>query len=460
MLRRDLPRAVPRLSWRGVGWLLLYAIGLGLSEFFVIGKWFGYLGFENSGPNWTLAIVFLVPYILCARRLPASWERPSAIVYWMLFVVVVASVHVMPIFLKDFGTSTWIMVGSIDVAFWLLGGLYSVRLAKIPRPPISPRLFWWSFAGIWLGLLVMVIAFYGVKSQLPSLEKIYTLREEYRTQLAQVPMIARYAVTWLGNVFAPIALARGLVTRRWLWAAAALLTELLLVSITGFKQLMFSWALVVVVVIFVRFTDVKKIGSRIAPIVASGLVLLTAFEWVRNTYSISSIVVRRLVLTAGLNTQYFFEFYTWHDQAHLGYGLFSKFVDYPYDLTPAFLIGSFYYGNWRTSANANIWADGYANFGVVGVLVFTAILAVVLYVADSVSARLPLGIGVAALAVLSFSLSNTALLTVLLTHGLLLVVAVLYFMPEEAEGDQRRGISSFRRRKVPEAAGEDQGGPS
>ncbi|HEY6737729.1 MAG TPA: hypothetical protein VI076_02685, partial [Actinopolymorphaceae bacterium] len=419
--------------WPGVGLLVCYAIGLGLSEYFVIGPAFDYLGFEFARPDWSIALVLVVPYALCARRLPVSWERASTIVYWMLFLVVVASVHVMPVFIEDVGPSMWVMVASIDVAFWLLGGIYSLPLATIPRPRISVRLFWWLFAAAWVGLLALIAVNYGDNFNFSAFFDIYGQRAQYRAQLEETSRFVRYSVTWVGNVIAPIALARGLLARKWLWAVAAVLTELFLVGMTGFKQLMFSSVLVIAVVLLVKFTDIRKIGARIAMLVSGGVILLTLAEWVLGMHAISSIVVRRLVLTAGLNTQYFFEFFSDHDKANLGYGLLSGFVDYPYSLNPAYLIGAVYYGNAATSANVNVWADAFANFGVPGVLAFTGLLAVVLYLADCLSFRLVPGIGVAALALTSFSLSNTALLTVLLTHGLLLVLACLYLMPAEED---------------------------
>ncbi|HEY6739755.1 MAG TPA: hypothetical protein VI076_13000 [Actinopolymorphaceae bacterium] len=433
VLRREAPQPVTRLPWPGVGLLVCYAIGLGLSEYFVIGPAFDYLGFEFARPDWSIALILLVPYVLCARRLPVSWERASTIVYWMLFLVVVASVHVMPVFIEDVGPSMWVMVASIDVAFWLLGGIYSLPLASIPRPRVSGRLFWWSFAAAWAGLLVLIAVNYGDNFNFSAFFDIYGQRAHYRAQLEETSRFVRYSVTWVGNVIAPIALARGLLARKWLWAVAAVLTELFLVGMTGFKQLMFSSVLVIAVVLLVKFTDIRKIGARIAVLVSGGVILLTLAEWVLGMHAVSSIVVRRLVLTAGLNTQYFFEFFSDHDKANLGYGLLSGLVDYPYSLNPAYLIGAVYYGNAATSANVNVWADAFANFGVPGVLAFTGLLAVVLYLADSLSSRLVPGIGVAALALTSFSLSNTALLTVLLTHGLLLVLACLYLMPAEED---------------------------
>lgn len=123
-------------------------------------------------------------------------------------------------------------------------------------------------------------------------------------------------------------------------------------------------------------------------------------------------------------------------------------MNYPYDLKPPFLIGQVYYGNPEMSANANLWADAYANFGLVGVFVFTGILAAVLHFADSAARGLPAGLALAALAQSAFSVSNTAMLTVLLTHGMLLAVAVVYLMPAGDDATRRRSVRRRIRRLI------------
>ncbi|WP_020579211.1 oligosaccharide repeat unit polymerase [Actinopolymorpha alba] len=423
---------VPRLGRRGLIWLVVYAIGLGASHFFVIAPSFAYLGFEKIPPNPLVAILMVPTYLLCARRLPASWERPSAIVYWMLFLVVVAPIHVLPVFTTDLSTPVWLMVGSVAAAFWLLGAIYSWQLPDIRRVALAPKVYWPVYGLLWLALIGVVVSYYGLQFRLVSLSEIYEIRDTYRDSFEQVPRVSRYAITWLGNVIAPIAIARGLMSRRWGWAILGVATELFLVSITGFKQMLFSSVFVAGVVILVKTTDLRRIGYRVAALVGAGVIGITAYDFFTGGWSISSIVVRRMVLTSAVNTKYHFEFFMANPKAYLGYGLLSRWVDYPYDLSPAFLIGQVYYGNPGTSANANIWADAYANFGLLGVFGFTAILGVVLIFIDSVARDVPRGLGIAALAQSAFSLSNTAMLTVFLTHGMLLAVFLVYFMPSDS----------------------------
>lgn len=420
-----------------MAWLAVYALGLMACHYLVIAPAFAYLGFEKVAPNPLVGIAVAPTYLLCARRLPLSWERPSAIVYWMLFLVVVAPVHVLPMFTTDLSTAVWLMVGGVAAAFWLLGGIYSVPLWTFRPPAIPARVYWPAYALLWLVMTGVVVGYYGLHLRLVSLSEIYEVRDTYRDSFGEVPKIAVYVVPWLGNVIAPVAIARGLMTRRWGWAALGVLTELYLVSITGFKQLLFSSLLAAGVVVLARTTDLARIGRRVGVLAGCGVFAVTAIDFARGGWGLSSILVRRMVLTSAVNTKYHFEFFLQNPKGHLGYGVLSHWVDYPYDLKPPFLIGQVFYGNPETSANANLWADAYANFGLVGVFVFTGILAAVLHFADSAARGLPAGMALAALAQSAFSVSNTAMLTVFLTHGMLLAVAVIYLMPA-GDGAARR----------------------
>ncbi|MFD2078615.1 hypothetical protein SAMN05421678_113106 [Actinopolymorpha cephalotaxi] len=447
---RPLPRrGVARVGGRTVAWLAVYALGLAACHYLVIAPAFAYLGFEKVPPNPLVAIVVAPTYLLCARRLPLSWERPSAIVYWMLFLVVVAPVHVLPMFITDRSTAVWLMVGGVAAAFWLLGGIYSVPLWTFRPPAIPARVYWPAYALLWLVMTGVVVGYYGLHLRLVSLSEIYAVRDTYRNSFGEVPKVATYVVPWLGNVIAPVAIARGLMTRRWSWAALGVLTELYLVSITGFKQLLFSSLLAAGVVVLARTTDLARIGRRVGVLAACGVFAVTVIDFARGGWGLSSILVRRLVLTSAVNTEYHFEFFLQNPKGHLGYGVLSHWVAYPYDLKPPFLIGQVFYGNPEMSANANLWADAYANFGLVGVFVFTGILAVVLHFADSAARGLPGGLALAALAQSAFSVSNTAMLTVFLTHGMLLAVAVVYLMPAGDDATRRKprrpGLRRIRR---------------
>lgn len=434
----DRPARIERVGVRGVLWLLAYALGLAAAHRFLVAPLFGYLGFENATPQPGAVIVLILTYVLCAARLPRSWERPSAVIYWTLFLLVVAPIHVVPAFMHSRSTATWTMVFSVAAAFWLLGSVYSTRPWTIPRPALPRKIYWFCIGLLGLGLLGAVVASYGLRFNLVALADVYDVRDEFRDSFAHVPTIARYAITWLGGVIAPIIIARGLFTKRLIYVIVGVGTELLLVSITGFKSLLFSSLLVAGIATAVMRWDIRAIGAKIAPVVAGGVVGIWLFDFVTGGLQLSSLFIRRTILTAGVNTNFYFEYFKEWPKAHLAHSVLGRFFDYPYELPPAYQIGSVYYGSTETSANANLWADAFSNFGVPGVLAFTAILGALLLVIDGVSVGLPRGVPLIAFAMPAVSLSNSAMLTVFLTHGLLLALVLIALMPDEPDTESER----------------------
>jgi hypothetical protein len=135
-----------------------------------------------------------------------------------------------------------------------------------------------------------------------------------------------------------------------------------------------------------------------------------------------------LALPALLTGEYF-EFFSRNPKALLGHSILKPFVNYPYDLDISNLIGRAYFGSAQTSANANIWADAFGNFGLMGVVGFTFILALVLWLFDSRARGMDRRVVTLMLGIPAFSLANAGLLTCLLTHGIFFALLIVFVMP-------------------------------
>jgi hypothetical protein len=118
-------------------------------------------------------------------------------------------------------------------------------------------------------------------------------------------------------------------------------------------------------------------------------------------------------------------------------------IDNPYGEGPPVIIGRAYFPGWGTYANANFWADAFANFGIWVVFAFTAILGVVLWLYDSITLDTDLRLAALVLVMPAISLSNSGLFTCLLTHGLGLAFLVMYFLPNRIQApavNRRAGL--------------------
>lgn len=141
-----------------------------------------------------------------------------------------------------------------------------------------------------------------------------------------------------------------------------------------------------------------------------------------------SIVLRRLFFIPVIVSDNYFTFFDGHPML-LSHSVLGHWVDYPYQLEPSRMIGEMMYNRAETNCNTGIVGDGFMNFGHVGAVLFVAAAALFVRCVEGQmqNARF---FGLTALLVYTFL--NSALLTTLLTHGgLVLLAAVCFLIPEE-----------------------------
>jgi len=81
---------------------------------------------------------------------------------------------------------------------------------------------------------------------------------------------------------------------------------------------------------------------------------------------------------------------------------------------------------------ASYWADAFANFGFAGILGFTLVLGLVLWIADGLGQRRDARVAGPMLAIAGLGLASGALFTTILTGGLALGCALTALMPPVA----------------------------
>jgi hypothetical protein len=111
----------------------------------------------------------------------------------------------------------------------------------------------------------------------------------------------------------------------------------------------------------------------------------------------------------------------------LSHSIGRFWFDFPYNAPVPQLIGG-YLRMEDCWANAGFFADAYANFGAAGVIGFSLALGLVLRVLDGLADALPAAVACALVAMPAFSLTNSGLLTTMLTHGLLLAMVFLWLL--------------------------------
>ncbi|HAZ21366.1 MAG TPA: hypothetical protein DCY84_03230 [Firmicutes bacterium] len=399
---------------------------------------FDYMGYFYNAPDFSLPfIVFTwLLAILPSFWLPSSLRRPSQVAYYILYLLVFIPSIFIPGYIYGFYGNGILQYNFVlFIAFALLGLHYKLPLLRIKRITGIRSGFWIACYAISALIYAYIISKFGFSFDLVALADVYDVRSSYKEAIASSSPLLAYLIPWQANVLNPLLIARGFTGKKPVSLLVGIFGQLLIFSITGFKSVLFSSALILGLFIILTIKSGKEHFGVIINLGVSALIigLVKLSEITQIFYFVASIFVRRLIMTNGILTGYYFQFFSDNPKALLGHSVLKSVVEYPYVLGPPTMIGGIFYGTTAMSANANIWADAYANFGFYGMILFSIILALFFWLYDSIAQKTDLKITTLLLAVPAMSLCNAALLTTLLTHGLLLAMLIIYVLPEKED---------------------------
>lgn len=416
-----------------MGWLTgvaVYAVLLQAGYVLVVEPSFSYMGYQIHSRDPLLALLGTLLALLPAVLAPARLDRPSAVVAWMLFFIVHVPTVTIPFWsLAD--AARYLPYALMQTAVFSL----LMTVPAWPRwtpaagrrlPVLSSGLRALLIAGPVLVLLAMVVAGFGLRMPDLSLAYAYEARGEFAEQAAGTGRLATYAVGWLGLVAVPMLIAGGLAWRRPLLLVPALLLQVYLFGLTGYKSLFFAVFLAIGAWFLVHS------GRRWALLLSwavAGMVLAAA-GWSTATGDLvpMSMFIRRLLVTPGLLTGAYFDFFALREPVLWSHSLFSDWVTYPLPEPYTTLISLRYLYGAEGSANVHFLTDAFVNLRYLGMLLVALIASGVLWLADSLAVRLPRGLASAVIVVPCSALANSALNTSLMTHGILLALLLLFLL--------------------------------
>jgi len=395
----------------------------------------GYEGFHSK----TTVARAAVGWVLAA--LPSLWmpiklKRPSQVVYWLLYILVLVPSCLVPIYaLDDQSRGPLVLAFCLVVVFGLTGLIYRLPLVPLPRIHLETYEFSVILALLSIICYALMVSAFGFQFHYVSFEDTYSVRAEFQNTLIQAPPLVAYAIGWQAWVINPFVMAVGLRSRRMSWILLGAGGEFAIYSITAFRSMLFSAGLL----LFLLWVTLppRAFGARLAATWTAIFAGTGAALYYGYGLMAEALVGVRMTALPGLLTGDYYEFFSVHPQAHLGHSILKTLVNYPYAAEPPYLIGAIYFHSASNDANANIWADAYANFGYAGILCFTLLLAMLLWLYDSTAANRDTRLAALAIGLPAFALANGGLLTSLLTNGIVLVMLLMYLMPPMTSVDAR-----------------------
>lgn len=388
-------------------------------------------GAEDIGVQYDFALfgIALLPTLWMRPEL----RRPSEIAYWFLYILVFIPTVTLPVVATGAPPLEWTGFSTLLLA--CLGALewaYRVPLNAWWRGHRSRSRFVVAFLVISAGVYLAIFYSFEFTLRLPSLADVYDVRADYKSELRWGNRLTAYAVGWVASVINPLFIILGFERRKLSILGLGVFGQLFVFSVTGFKGALFSTLLLAGLLFSVRRRNfgVLFLGAAVAILVAS--ILETA---VFGSQMISQVIVRRVMMTPAILTGLYFDFFSHGPKLMLSHSILSGVVSNPYGAGPATLIGSTYFGP-STFSNANIWADGYANFGYAGLPIVTVVLGLVFRMTDTLARGVDRGVSTPLVSLPAFSMTNSALLTSLLSHGWLLAAILIAWLPRSAHQDE------------------------
>ena len=392
---------------------------------------FDYLGYDYHEPDraWMLAsFLMLLAVSFC---MPYRPERFSGYAVWFLYASLLVPISTVPLYGGTQAPSDSFFFSLFCGAVWA-GVALAVRRPAGRYLPVTTR----GSHALWATLIVLSALTYvylsnaaGITFNVMSVFDVADTRLYYRDDLIPTVPFLGYLIANQGNVINPFLMAFGALRKRWLLVGLGAVGQLVLYSTGGFKTVLLSIPLCILLALFMR----KRKSIVGAMIVASVAVL----GWVSMvidsvaTIGVVDVLVARVFMVAGYLMPMYRDAYASGQWALWDYSFLGPFVTAPYTVSPGFYVSMTSLNRRDVQMNGSLFADGYANLGLLGIVIEAAFLVLLLRLTDSSSRGLPIGLVLATGLLPVFTLGNVSSFTALLSSGFGLMILLFALYPRD-----------------------------
>jgi hypothetical protein len=393
-----------------------------LWSYTIVSETFGYEGFAIVAPVGAMRLTIVALTLIgLSLLLPRRLANPADYVVVGLF-----DVSFVP-FCAYWALSNqpWWQV-LLVTAYWalvLLVDRFPLRLAVRYVLGAQNVMFLVARGLVLLGA-TLIVAGGHLTLRLP-LGDVYAVREVVARDGS---WMSTYLFPWLANALLPLLLVHAWKSRRLGELLVIGFTAYMLFTSTGMKAYLFMPAVTAAVLVVAE----RRSSSSIIPVglgfFAGTMVLL---HNITGQVVWASLGLRRVLFVPAQLTSVYLDFFTANPVIRLSDSILLRgWTRYPYPASVARMIGEVL-GKPDMYANNGLASDGFANFGVVGSLIWAVLLGIVMRLLRAATERRESRPEAwAVVAMWPVVLLSSALTTSLLTHGLLLgLLAVWSLQP-------------------------------
>lgn len=412
--------------------ILFFRLLLDIAYEYIIATRFQYMGFFNnktiilSIASWVVLVVYMIIcrdyYTNCKNQLSKE------IVYWLFLISFIPFTSLM-----KFGLLTTLFT-VCNLLYWLLliigvGGLkikagrtYTLKKKRFVNDTHIQFITILSFA-----IVLFVSGRYaGFRFHFDLLD-VYDLRLEARS--FHMPTIFTYLFAWTRTINS-ILEAYFIRRRKWEWAIACFAMQLLNFGVDGSKTTLFM-AFFAIIINVIPKIEIRKMNLWVLYGAISITLLSMGMFLFANKILLASLVIRRVFYIPAYIQTCYFDFFTHHVPDYFRNSFMRYFGIKGVYPNISYLIGRSYFNQEAMSANNGLISDAIANLGYVGIVFMPLLLSYILKMLDRASEGLDIRLYFTVAMYSSIVLVNSFLFTVLMTHGLLVVLILLTLMKRD-----------------------------
>lgn len=398
--------------------ILILLIKLSMEIIYIsnISVFYAYNGFYLSLNQFKLFESYFILFILFMFMDKDERKFSSIVIRMLLLIMVIPTLSLYA--LKDLPR---IFLYFFSFSFLLTLILIRLPTIKLIKLKVNPTFGKMLLVVISLVTYVILLGLNGI----PTLKALDLLSVyEIRSEVNYGPTFMGYFVNWQAKIINMFLFGFAFYYRKYFLMFFAFGLQVLLFLITGHKSFLFLPLFIFAVIYVVERRKMFTLSML-------GILIVWAASYIYYLFNGSilyiSLFVRRVFLVPAQNYFYYYDFFSENPFMYLSHSILKYFVDKPYEMHIPNLIGQVYYNNENTWVNTGYLGDAYMNFGFLGMILFSILLGFILLLIDSVSKMIPLAIVIATLLGGFFSLVDGALLTNLLTNGILVGIIILIF---------------------------------
>jgi hypothetical protein len=402
-----------------------------------LSKYFAYFKIFFYKPSVSIYFFIYLFSLIPIPFLPKTLKLPSDFILLFIYVLTYIPAVVVPFFLveKNLLNNEYILFLFVFVlCFVFLLQRKPDKKRNIILTLIKPlNIYWFNFALIIIYIIsttVFIINF-GFKFEVPSLLDVYDVRLEYR-EVVSDSLFSAYMVGWMAYIINIFTFLKGIQTKNVFLIIFTIVFQFYLFSLMALKSHLAVMILSFLIHIYLN-REIQFKSSTFIKLTFIAFLSFFLIDLFTSTTLTQALITRRVLIVPAQLTYYHFDFFNENIKTFWGYNIFSIFSNYNYHLSPPKLIGDIYFNKPEMTAVVNMFMEGYTAFGYLGVFLVTFILKFFLNILDNLflykSKRN--NIMLVSSIILAYSLSSSSILTVILTHGLLILIILFTFYPSK-----------------------------